>query len=115
MSRHDAERQRAGIRRRAIESLTLNIAAEVLETGDPLEAILASHLRQVSPHLDPERLAEARRRVRARGEGQDASKGHARYLTARNDKRPSAGRKLRGEHERDYSRGTYRRAATDPG
>ena len=69
MSRHDAERQRAGIRRRAIESLTLNLAAEVLETGDPLEAILASHLRAVSPHLDPERLVEARRRVRARGEG----------------------------------------------
>ena len=69
MSRHDAERQRAGIRRRAIESLTLNLAAEVLETGDPLEAILASHLRAVSPHLDPERLMEARRRVRARGMG----------------------------------------------
>ena len=69
MSRNDAERQRAGIRRRAIESLTLNLAAEVLETGEPLEAILASHLREVSPHLDPDRLAEARRRVRARGEG----------------------------------------------
>lgn len=69
MSRNDAERQRAGIRRRAIESLTLNLAAEVLETGDPLEAILASHLRAVSPHLDSERLAEARRRVRARGMG----------------------------------------------
>lgn len=96
MSRNDAERQRAGIRRRAIESLTINLAAEVLETGDPLETILASHLRAVSPHLDPERLMEARRRVRARGEGQDGSKGHARYLTARNDKRPSAGRKTRG-------------------
>lgn len=69
MSRHDAERQRAGIRRRAIESLTINLAAEVLETGEPLEAILASHLREVSPHLDPDRLAEARRRVRARGVG----------------------------------------------
>lgn len=96
MSRNDAERQRAGIRRRAIESLTLNLAAEVLETVDPLEAILASHLRQVSPHLDPERLAEARRRVRARGEGAGRQEAGFPVGDSRDHKRPPAGGKTRG-------------------
>ena len=96
MSRHDAERQRAGIRRSAIESLTLNLAAEVLETGDPLEAILASHLRQVSPHLDPERLAEARRRVRARGEGAGRQEAGFAVADSRGPQAPASGREIEG-------------------
>ena len=96
MSRHDAERQKAGIRRRAIESLTLNLAAEVLETGDPLEAILASHLRQVSPHLDPERLAEARRRVRARGMGAGRQQGACTVSDSRERQAPASGPEIEG-------------------
>lgn len=96
MSRHDAERQRAGIRRRAIESLTLNLAAEVLETGDPLEAILAIHLRAVSPHLDPERLAEARRRVRARGEGAGRQEADFALDDSRERQAPASERKNEG-------------------
>lgn len=96
MSRNAADRQRAGIRRRAIESLTINLAAEVLETGDPLEAILASHLRAVSPHLDPERLMEARRRVRARGEG--AGRQEAGFVApdSRERQAPASGREIEG-------------------
>lgn len=96
MSRNDAERQRAGIRRRAIESLTLNLAAEVLETGDPLEAILASHLRAVSPHLDPDRLAEARRRVRARGEGAGRQQGACTVSDSRERQAPASGPEIEG-------------------
>ena len=96
MSRHDAERQKAGIRRRAIESLTLNLAAEVLETGDPLEAILASHLREVSPHLDPDRLAEARRRVRARGEGAGRQEAGFAVADSRDYERPISGPEIEG-------------------
>ena len=96
MSRHDAERQKAGIRRRAIESLTLNLAAEVLETGDPLEAILASHLREVSPHLDPERLAEARRRVRARGMGAGRQQGACTVSDSRERQAPASGPEIEG-------------------
>ena len=96
MSRNDAERQRAGISRRAIESLTLNLAAEVLETGEPLEAILASHLREVSPHLDPERLAEARRRVRARGEGAGRQEAVSAEPDSRGPQAPASGRENEG-------------------
>ena len=96
MSRHDAERQKAGIRRRAIESLTLNLAAEVLETGDPLETILASHLRAVSPHLDPDRLMEARRRVRARGEGAGRQEESFPVVDSRERQTPASGRENEG-------------------
>ena len=97
MSRHDAERQKAGIRRRAIESLTLNLAAEVLETGDPLETILASHLRAVSPHLDPDRLMEARRRVRARGEGAGRQQGACTVSDSPQRQAPASGPKNEGQ------------------
>lgn len=96
MSRNAADRQRAGIRRRAIESLTLNLAAEVLETGDPLEAILASHLREVSPHLDPDRLAKARRRVRARGEGAGRHEESFPVADSRERQAPVSGPEIEG-------------------
>ena len=94
MSRNAADRQRAGIRRRAIESLTLNLAAEVLETGDPLEAILASHLRAVSPHLDPDLLMEARRRVRARGMGAGRQEESFPVADSRGPQAPASGREI---------------------
>ena len=97
MSRNAADRQRAGIRRKAIESHTYNLLAEVLETRDPLEAILARHLLAVSPHLDPDRLAEARKRVRARGMGAGRQEGACTVSDSPQRQAPASGPENEGQ------------------